>query len=365
MLSRSVPILVIANSARMLTKLLVDNNFKVIAIDCYGDIDTRAAALDYYCVEHLEGPEFEDLLLQVREQFSVVYVLYGSGFEAHITSLMFLERHFTVIGNSSQQLLELQNKPAFFKTLERNSLPFPKVSFDHHPKNPVGLLKPFTGYGGMDVIFDDAKISPDKPYYWQEYIDGEPCSVTFIANGQQHLIVGFNQQRFRQLGDQPFIFSGLIAQIDLSIEIQNRLAQYIDTLLNCYQLVGICSLDFMIQNQQIYLLEINSRIPASAQLYDSSLIIDHLSACLKGVLPQHVTASPKKALHIVYAETQLQIPNDVLWPEWVSDRPPAGRCISQNQPICSIIVDCNSLDNVETLLQHRENYVKNLLSLGL
>ena len=364
MIQRSLPVLVVANSARMLTKLLVDNDFTVIAIDCYGDTDTEANAMANFCLDRLEGVSFRQLLMDIRDKYAVQYVFYGSGLEYHPLSLLFLEQHFTVVGNKSERVMNLQNKPAFFQTLLRNGLPFPNVSFDSPNPDQKGLFKPYDTFGGMGVVFDSAPIAQSQEFYWQEYIAGEPYSVTFLANGDRYKILGFNRQRIQQINEQPFVFCGLIAQIELSAHHQQQLASYLDVLLKNYCLVGLCSLDFMIKNEQIFLLEINSRIPASAQLYDSQIIIGHLNACLNGTLPEILPVSEKKALHIVYSEEELQIPVDVIWPDWVFDRPYPSCQISQNQPICSIIIEYSSLDNVEASLKHCEHLVKNLLSSG-
>lgn len=363
-ISRSIPVLVVANSARMLTKLLVDNEFKVIAIDCYGDVDTQATAIAHFCLDSLTGSSFQNLILDVRAKFGVQYVFYGSGFESCATSLSFLEQHFKVIGNSSEVVFNLQNKPAFFQFLAHKRLSFPKVAFGSEDIDSVCVFKPYKSLGGIDVVFDTVHLASSQEFYSQEYIDGVPCSVTFIANGKDFIIVGFNRQLIRHIHEQPFVFSGLIAQIELTAKLRKELEHAIGVLLDQYALMGICSLDFMLKHEQIYLLEVNPRIPASAQLYDSQVMVAHIEACVNGVLPANVPVCQKKALHIVYSELAMQIPFSVDWPAWVVDRPRARSQISKNQPICSIIVEYDSSDDVELLLQNRELFVKNLLISG-
>ena len=365
MIPRSSPVLVIASSARMLAKLLVDNGYQIIAIDLYGDLDTRHYSQAYFCVDQLEGPTFHSLLLQVREQYSVMQVFYGSGFEYYDNSLKFLQQHFEVIGNSSEIISKLSDKPEFFNALKRLNLPYPKVCFGRLPTLSAGLYKPYNSVGGMGIVMDSDDNTSQLPFYWQEYIEGVPCSVLFVATGVDFKIIGFNRQLIQHMDDQPFVFSGIIAQIDLPLEIQNKISECLKSLIVRYALKGLCTLDFMLAHEEIYLLEINARISASAQLYGSQVMQWHIQACVEQVLPEPIRLSSKQAFQILFSEKDCRIPANVNWPEWVVDRPPEGRWISKNQPICSIIINYESLDRVVSDLQHCSHIVKNHLLSGL
>lgn len=367
MFSHSLPVLVVATSARMLTKLLVDNGFIVIAIDVFGDVDTRNLSLANHCVDRLEGQSFMHLLLQVRDQYSIKHAFYGSGFESCENSLVFLEQHFSVIGNSSSVFSAIQHKADFFQTLKKLNLPHPQVCFENISSQKLsGLLKPYHSNGGIGVVFNSTESLNCEEYYWQEYIEGTPCSVLFVANGLNYKLIGFNQQLIEEIDKQPFVFAGLLTQIDLSVEVQDTVSQYLKRLVKHYTLKGLCSLDFMLMNEQVFVLEINARIPASAQLYGKQMMQWHIDAILAGNVPeQALLPSPKKMLRIIYSDTDIRIPADIKWPAWVFDRPPEGRLISQKQPICSIIIDCVDSDSVVTMLQHHVHIVKNHLLSGL
>ena len=364
MLFSSTPVLVVANSARMLTKLLVDNNFQVVAIDCYGDADTRHYSLDSFCIEKLEGDFFNNLLLQLREKYAINYVFYGTGFEQNEDSLHFLQEHFELVGNSYQLYSKLRNKADFFQLLEKHKLPHPQVCFDSSVPHESGLRKPCDSFGGIGLVFHQPQRTQSDNYYWQEYLEGHPCSVLFVANGFDYKIIGFNRQLVQEIDDQPFVFSGLIAQIEVPNVVRTKIKHSLELLVKHYELKGLCSLDFILSNAQCYILEINARVSASAQLYGSQVMQWHFSACNDGVLPEQICLPPKQAYKIIFSESEFSIPANVSWPNWVVDRPPEGRQISKNQPICSIIVDYESSDNVANLLQHYAHIVKNHLLSG-
>ena len=361
---RSSPVLVVANSARLLTKLLADNAYNVIAIDCYGDTDTQAAAVANYCIDNLEDSGFFDLLLSVREHYSIQYAFYGSGFEHYETSLVFLEQLFTVIGNESEVISRLQNKPAFFDILQQHLLPFPSVCFGENATKHSGLIKPYKSIGGRDIFFSSKAGLRSHSTYWQAHVEGIPCSVLFIANGSEQRIIGFNKQLYKEIDGQPFVFSGLIAQFQLSATIRHKIRQYLAVLVLDYSLKGLCSLDFIVNSDEVYLLEINPRVPASAQLYGPELIGWHIQACLEGVLPMRIPSFKERALQVIYSECVLSITENINWPDGVVDTPSIGSLISKNQPICSIIIEYEGSDDVVALLQHREQIVKNLLLSG-
>ena len=365
MLPRSLPVLVVASSARMLAKLLVDNGYQIIAIDLYGDLDTRTYSQACFCVDQLEGPAFHSLLLHVREQYSVMHVFYGSGFEYYENTLNFLQQHFEVMGNSSEIISKLADKADFFNALKQLNLPYPKVCFGKLPSWSGGIYKPYSSFGGMGVVLDSEDNASLLPYYWQEYIKGVSYSVLFVATGVDFKMIGFNRQLCQHIDDQPFVFSGIIAQIDLPLEIQHKISACLKSLTRRYALKGLCSLDFMLAHEEIYLLEINARISASAQLYGSQVMQWHIQACVEQVLPEPIRLSSKQAFQILFSEKDCRIPANVNWPEWVVDRPPEGRWISKNQPICSIIINYESLDRVVSDLQHCSHIVKNHLLSGL
>ena len=111
-------------------------------------------------------------------------------------------------------------------------------------------------------------------------------------------------------------------------------------------LKGLNTLDFIIQGERIYVLEVNHRPSASMQLYDADLFGAHLNAC-RGILANtKFTSHTVCAYQIIYADRSITIPNGFFWPKACRDLPIAGSIIRKGQPICSIIARDINVRNV-------------------
>jgi predicted ATP-grasp superfamily ATP-dependent carboligase len=221
------------------------------------------------------------------------------------------------------------------------------------------------GQGGYGISrFDGAQTIDAEHFYWQRYQAGKACSVLFVACHQQIRILGFNQMWNCSHKPQAFVFAGIKNYPVISEQNQLLLAQWLQDLLQIYPLQGLASLDFIVNDGVCYLLEINARIPASAQLYGKSVLNLHLQACL-GELPDWGFSHAPAGYQIVFADQPMRISSGLQWPDWVVDRPEAGAFIGKGQPVCSIIADGNDADEVEDQLQRQEKVIENLLNTGL
>jgi predicted ATP-grasp superfamily ATP-dependent carboligase len=134
-----------------------------------------------------------------------------------------------------------------------------------------------------------------------------------------------------------FIFSGIINHTELTENQRRQISLWINQLVFGLSLKGLNSLDFIQNEENSYVLEINHRPPASMQLYGEDLLSLHINACygeLPESIPQHDLVS---GMQVVYARRNLRIPEGFDWPEGSQDLPAAGSIIGAGQPICSII----------------------------
>ncbi|MGZ4999459.1 MAG: ATP-grasp domain-containing protein [Methylomonas sp.] len=360
-------LLVIAQSARMLAQMAVDAGFTPIAIDCFADSDTRQLALDAAKVSSLRFGDVQDVLERMRDKYGLTHVVYGSGFEAYTETLVCLENDWVVLGNSAGVFTQFQDKPAFFSRLAQLSIPYPETVFSRPKGDDIWLAKPMRGEGGVGIRFYDPTSTADSGgCYWQRFLDGEALSVSFVAYRNKIKVLGFNRQWTAAIadGEQPFLFAGIANHADVSSEHRLQVCEWLDKLAKIYALRGLGSLDFVVSNGCCYVLEINARIPASAQLYGAGVFAQHVRACLGYVDNTVVERAPPAAYQIVYTQKNIQISGEVSWPEWVRDRPDGGAIIGKGQPICSIIAAGKKPGQVFKLLRHRQQVIEKLLNTG-
>ncbi len=361
-----VKLLVIAQSARMLAQLAMNAGYRPVAIDCFADEDTRQLAVQTVRVSSLALCDVRPAILAMREKHGLTHLVYGSGFEHHTETLLYLEQDWRILGNSAALFRRVQDKSAFFAQMAILAIQCPETVFSAPTVGGDWLIKPRQGEGGLGISLYDPNgdaIIPGE-IYWQRHLNGQAMSVLFLACNGQVRLLGFNRQWTATIDDKHcFVFAGIRNRAELSPAHRQLLSGWLAKLARVYPLKGLGSLDFMLVNDRCYLLEINPRIPASAQLYGASIFSLHVQACL-GKLGECASAEPK-GYQIVYARKSLRVPDGLYWPEWAVDRPRAGSIIGKGGPICSIIAAGKTAEQVENRLRRRQNFIEKLLNTGL
>jgi predicted ATP-grasp superfamily ATP-dependent carboligase len=293
----------------------------------------------------------------------LTHLIYGSGFEEHIDSLRFLQTGFVVLGNSAELMQRLQDKQAFFDQLEQLGICYPHSVFSAPSDDADWLIKPMRGEGGTGIsVFAKKDAADSKDIYWQRRLNGEVYSVLLVASQRQVKLLGVNRQWPVDAGAGDFVFAGICNHAELAPEKRSLLAEWLEKLVSVYPLQGLGSLDFILHDQQCYLLEINARISASAQLYGQSILALHCQACA-GVLAEMQAVEPL-GYQVVFAAQDTVIPAGIVWPNWSIDRPEYGAFIGKGQPICSIIAGGIDADQVVKRLRHQKNIIEQLLNTG-
>ncbi|MCK5871999.1 MAG: ATP-grasp domain-containing protein [Methylococcales bacterium] len=338
-------LLIIAQSGQMLAQAASNIGLKIFVIDCFADRDTQALAADLH---HVSSLAIHDINSGVKKfKKSCRYCLYGSGFEAYPETLVFLETHFELLGNSSDIFTALQNKPAFFQQLDSLNISYPTVYFTPPNSKKDYLIKPYQSLGGENIqkiSLSHPKILKNNSCYYQRYLAGETLSILFLAARTHALIIGYNRQWTRP---NSFVFSGIMNQAKIATHHQHTLQGWLKKLTPFYQLQGLCSLDFILDKDQCYLLEINPRPPASMMLYQTDLLKNHLLVCQNQPPSQNIACTKKySAYQIIYTTKSLKILPTIHWPSYCHHIPMDGQIIPKDAPICSIIIS----ENTRTLL---------------
>ncbi len=313
--------------------------YQPLVVDVCGDLDTCRYAKDNLRALSLDEDHLIPAIRNFIERYPVSCVVYGSGFEHHPNSLKAIANILPVLGNGVDVSQMFKNRYIFFAKLKALEIVFPNVAFCPPMRDADWLFKPILSHGGMGITrFNDAHQAADRAGYWQVYQKGMPHSVLFVANGSQYQIIGFNRQWMIALDSQnEFIFSGVINTTDLTTQQKQSIARWVGKLVVEFSLKGLNSLDFIQDGENSYFLEINSRPPASMQLYDADLFKRHLLACAGELTCLQEVEPDITAYQIVYATETIAIPPNFNWPEGVMDLPVSGSLINTGQPICSII----------------------------
>lgn len=337
------PVLVFAQSGRFIAESATRAGYPVRVADCFGDSDTLSVAEAW-----LQIPSFSTLsdndFLQSVEQLSLgedCLLICGTGIERFYPALKRLPPHIRLVGNTPETLARVRQPTQFFALLERLNLPYPATGFVG-PIPAQSLVKPSDAAGGRGIKRAGSGTLQTGEFY-QQFVDGVSRSACFIADGRQAKILGWNRQHHRQ---NSFELEMIQQPDQPSSQLQDDLETAVSALVAQTGLKGFNSLDFIVDRaDRLFILEINPRISASVELLQQQNWFEwHLAAC-NGEWPQigSETAEPRfRQLQYLFAEQDLQIMAEPVWPEACHDLPVGGSLISESMPICTLIVEAES-----------------------
>lgn len=333
-----------------------------------------------------------DVLLKIIAQLDLsdcLGCIYGSGFEARPELLQKIAEVVPVIGNTSNTVTAIKHAVHFFTALRRLNIAHPAV-FDVLPesngsnKSVVYLKKFAAGSGGAHIkLVSGANLINKKLLnneYYQQQLNGQSVSLLFFADRHKVEVVGFNEQWLNPCVDMPFRYGGAVSHVGLSNSVQQQLTEAAEKLTVAFGLLGLNSLDAIVQDNKVYVLEINPRLSATVDLYDNSVIslIDrHVQVCLnqedfgseyqsQQSQFQKTQVKKHKAHAIVYVASDTEIAPSIEWPSWVVDTPfniDETKNISAGDPVCTVTAYDDSAEAAKQLVYARVKIVQKLLKI--
>ena len=351
--------LIAALTARPLAQSASRARLPVVVLDLYNDVDTRRYALRARAVvAHNESFDAKALLKAANELCPVqdcAGLIEGSGFEDRPELLRQLTSGRRLYGNTPEIVARLKDPARFFPLLDQLAITHPEVSL-RPPRKARGWLSKKTGGNGGGHVLLAAGTVADMQHYYQRLESGRSMSVTFLANGKEAHIIGFNEQWTVSAGS-PFRYAGAINHSEPPQALRAEIVTKLNRLVAETGLLGLNGMDFLLSGNHYSVLEINPRPCATMDLYDADyaqgLFAWHLQAC-EGRLPEPPLARKIIRAHaVVYAELAFSIPENLKFPEWASDIPQAGSEFAPGAPVCMVHAEGASPPQVKRLLQER------------
>jgi len=144
----------------------------------------------------------------------------------------------------------------------------------------------------------------------------------------------------------------------LPLSAQQQVYQWVEKLVEHYDLQGLASLDFIWDGERCYFLEINARPPASMMLYPE---LDLFSIHIAKSKIDLTVSSKIYALQIIYATQTCLIKPHFLWSEMSYDRPKVKTKIKAGEPICSIMASAATKQQVLACLLEQQHIIENTI----
>ena len=357
----------VATSGRAIAQGLKSLGHTVTVVDGFADSDTIAATIECKKVKRaqygLNKGEVLATVVSLQAETSFDGLFCDAAIESNPDLLDKIHIN-PVFANSSQTLHKCKNPNTFFSLLDQHSISYPETLLPPFSKAEVKnawLVKEEQSTGGIGVSFVSDATDLTSDIYLQKKINGINFSLTFLANEDELFALGFNALWSEQLSaDMPYAYAGAINQIKLDSKILELALQYAKVMVKAFKLLGLNSIDFICQGDALYVLEINPRIPASYELYETKfgeVIGQHIDVCKTGKLPSVKGQSLLRAHAIVYAPTDIKVSESMSWPLWTADRPHSQEVIKQFEPVCSIFAGGQNTAQVCEMIKVRKQTI--------
>jgi predicted ATP-grasp superfamily ATP-dependent carboligase len=366
---KSDELLIIAITGRALACSAARAGLAVHVFDLFADADTRNYARTV-CRVPGEGLRFNNArLLALLDEFCrdhpVPDIVVGSGFEDRPRVLDEIARRGRLFGNPAAAVDRAKDPRWFFGLLDTLDFPHPEIALRDPGGAGTWLLKRIGGAGGSHIRrWRTGEVVP-RGWYVQHRITGRSCSVVFLADGRDVLILGYNETWTASSAASEFTYGGAVSRPELPQEATSLLEAAARQLTRALGLVGLCGLDAIVDVRgTCYLLELNPRPTSTFELHEGrdNLFVAHLDAC-QGRLPARLATRPRAAAHaVLYSEAEIRIPEGFLWPPWAADRPHPGSVIETGLPVCTVYAQGASAQAASQSVQERARRLRQAIA---
>ncbi len=357
-------IVVLGYSARALASSARRSGFSPLAIDVFGDDDTREASLAAITLaggltDGLTAKAVTEAVEVLIRAYDPIGLVYGSGFEHQPATIAAIARETRVIGNDAPTLARAKDPVVLAQICASAGVPHPQIAM-RPPDEPEGwLMKRRGGSGGAHILAAtrDAKVPPDA--YFQREVEGQSISALFVADGRTASIVGLSAQWSSPMPEAPFRYGGAVGPLDLDAARAENIERAVGALTRELGLVGLNSADFLVSDDVTWLVEVNPRPGATLDLFDSDLdplLANHVAAC-DGRLTAPTARTERRAAQLVYASCEAAPRLRPTWPDWTADRPAWRTRIKAGDPICTVLSSAATVAAAKRLAGQRARQI--------
>ncbi|MYL54478.1 carbamoyl-phosphate synthase (glutamine-hydrolyzing) large subunit [Pontibacillus yanchengensis] len=251
------------------TAVVINNNPETVSTDY-----TMADRL------YFEPLALEDVLAVIeKEGISKVLIQFGGQTAINLANGL-QENGVHILGTSVEDIEKVEDRDAFYQTLKNLGIPYIKGTIAYkltdlqHVSDQVSfpvIVRPSHVIGGQSMFLINSKEELEAhskqwkatqknmwPLVIDEYIKGKECEVDAICDGEDILIPGIMEHMERagvHSGDSTAIYPPLT----LTNDQQETIVSYTKQLANAMNAIGMINIQFVIEEDEVYVLEVNPR----------------------------------------------------------------------------------------------------------
>tara|TARA_Y100000590_G_C15702777_1_gene1007422 strand:- start:786 stop:1907 length:1122 start_codon:yes stop_codon:yes gene_type:complete len=274
-------------------------------------------------------------------------------------------------GNKFSTIIQLKNIKDLYSQLKELKIKTPDTYFNPPEENmDYYIKKHIYGSGGTHIksLEKESKIKLDKGEYVQKFIKGQTYSVVFICDIESNFkIIGINEIYYKKTSTLDFVFSGAYSNVRVSTHIQKKINRIIDFFVSNYNLIGINSFDFIV-NDDLFFLEINPRITETCFMYDHMFENGYINAHINSFKSTLNNISNNKfffGFEHLFADEDIVIKDSFPDVNYISNIPKLNTKIKSGEPICTVHANSVSEKDLRRILDRNSSFIKNKLNYNI
>jgi uncharacterized protein len=336
------PVLVAALSGRALAAAARRAGDRVVVLDLFADCDTRELAERVIALPRgAMGFDRAALSAAVAALAPAVRgLVYGAGFEHDPALLAALAAATPLLGNAPETLAAVKHPLRLAELLARLGLSHPATATTPPSLDDGGWLCKSVGGAGGAHIGPASRQAATAGVYFQRRVRGRPLSALFVADGSGAHVLGFSEQWAAATETAPFRYGGCAGPVSPPPAVAEAITVACRSIARAAGLVGLNSLDLLVEGNGLHIIEVNPRPGATLDLFDGAtdgaLWRSHLAGVARQLSPPRATPGAARAAAVVYAPWDMTTPKGLSWPRWTADRGPGGTPVRRGDPICTV-----------------------------
>jgi predicted ATP-grasp superfamily ATP-dependent carboligase len=204
--------------------------------------------------------------------------MYTGGLENHPEVVTAISQARPLWGNDAEVLRAVRDPFRLSQTLGEAGLRFPQLMPSGGSVQTDGswLVKPRASSGGSGIAVwrgQSLVARFSSGHYFERYVPGQPHAALFFGDGHFAELIGVTRQFVGEpwLHARPFAYCGSIGPVTPSASVLDQLALLGRVLGRSFRLRGLFGVDFVLNEEQVWVVEVNPRYTASVEVLEMGL----------------------------------------------------------------------------------------------
>lgn len=263
-------VLILGASTRAAAFSAIRSGTKAVCADLFADEDLRAVA------EVLRVDDYPNGLAEVARRRRGTPWIYTGALENFPDLVAEISKDCPLLGNPAEVIRQVRDPQVLIRTLRLSEVRYPEVRSHLTPPVPDGrwMIKPRCSAGGLGVeVWNEATARariPGPDDLFQRRIEGRVYGATYLAGLDRTLLLGVCEQLDERKSARPgpFVYNGSIGPMRLSSGVTSCIERCGERLATLFGLRGLFGCDYIVDEEQVWLIEVNPRYTASVEILE-------------------------------------------------------------------------------------------------